>query len=122
MSKTHASNDNFSPNNSRPHQKRKTRPVLVIQTDLLTRSDHPSCIVLPLTPQVQETSEPLRVHIPPSHAGFDRASDVMIDQIRAIDNRRLYRGNTGVLIKEDRIGRCRNPSGCLALVLDLDNR
>lgn len=78
----------------------KTRPVLVIQTDLLTGAGHPSCIILPLTTQVQDDAEPLRVRVPSGHPGFDVDSDVMIDQIRAIDNGRLFRGDTDVLIKE----------------------
>ena len=78
----------------------KTRPVLVIQSDLLTGAGHPSCIVLPLTTQVQNDAEPLRIRVPSGHPGFDVDSDVMIDQIRAIDNRRLYRGDTDVPIKE----------------------
>ncbi len=100
----------------------KTRPVLVIQTDLLTMTGHPSCIVLPLTTQVQDNSEPLRVRVPTEHPGFDIPSDVMIDQIRAIDNRRLFRGDTDVLIK--RIAPAdpdilRDIERCLLLVLDL---
>ena len=77
----------------------KTRPVLVIQTDLLNQVEHPSSIILPLTTQIQDSVHPLRVRIPLTHLGFDIESDVMIDQIRTIDNRRFYRGDTDVLIK-----------------------
>jgi mRNA interferase MazF len=100
----------------------KTRPVLVIQTDLLTRAGHPSCIVLPLTTQIQSDAEPLRVRVPAGHPGFDVDSDVMIDQIRAIDNRRLFRGDTEALIKEIAPAATEILSEverCLALVLDL---
>jgi len=77
----------------------KTRPVLVVQTDLLNRHGHPSSVVLPLTTHTQDDADPLRVRIPADHPGFDAASDVMIDQIRAIDNRRLYRRRARKLIK-----------------------
>jgi mRNA interferase MazF len=78
----------------------KTRPVLVIQTDLLSHAGHPSTIVLPTTTQVQEDVAPLRVRVPAGHPGFDVDSDIMIDQVRAVDNRRFYRGDTQVLIKK----------------------
>ena len=100
----------------------KTRPLLVIQTDLLTRADHPSCTILPLTTQVQNDAEPLRVRVPAGHPGFDVDSDVMIDQIRAIDNRRLFRGDTDMLIKriaQADAGILRDTERCLSLVLDL---
>jgi mRNA interferase MazF len=100
----------------------KTRPVLVIQTDLLTVAGHPSTIVLPLTTQVQAEAAPLRVRVPSGRPGFDVDSDVMTDQVRAIDNRRFYRGDTDELIKD--IGPAEasvltNVERCLALVLDL---
>ena len=78
----------------------KTRPVLVIQTDLLTSAGHPSCVILPLTTQVRSDASPLRVRIPAGDPGFDADSDVMVDQIRAIDNTRFYRGSSGRLIKK----------------------
>ena len=77
----------------------KTRPVLVIQTDLLTEAGHPSTVILPLTSHIQDGAAPLRVRVAAGHPGFEIESDVMIDQIRAIDNRRFYRGNTTELIK-----------------------
>lgn len=69
----------------------KTRPVLVIQTDLLNRIPHPSTIVFPLTTNVKERSEILRVHIKEGTANLQQSCDVMIDQVRAIDNERLVR-------------------------------
>ena len=67
----------------------KTRPVLVIQTDLLNGIDHPSTLVCPMTSNVKKSSEILRVHVPKGIANVNRDCDVMIDQIRAIDNKRL---------------------------------
>jgi len=66
----------------------KIRPVLVVQTDLLNRH-HPSTLVCPLTTRVQPQANRLRVHLRKSEAGLDKDSDVMIDQLRAIDNRRI---------------------------------
>ncbi len=67
----------------------KTRPVLVIQTNLLNRVPHPSTIVCPITTNVKKDSEILRVHLKKGMANLSQASDIMIDQIRAIDNNRL---------------------------------
>jgi mRNA interferase MazF len=68
----------------------KVRPVLVIQTDLLNEADHPSTWVIPCTTQVVGDNA-LRVHLPKGIAGNSRDCDLMIDQSRAIDNRRLKR-------------------------------
>jgi mRNA interferase MazF len=65
----------------------KVRPVLIVQTNLLR--DHPSTIVCPITTNVAPESEILRVHLKKGTANLKSESDIMIDQIRAIDNRRL---------------------------------
>lgn len=67
----------------------KTRPVLVIQTDLLNSVGHPSTIVCPLTSKVKKSSEILRVHITRGLANVNQDCDIMIDQIPDIDNKRL---------------------------------
>ena len=69
---------------------RKIRPVIVVQTDLLNKH-HGSSIICPLTSNVQNDSEILRVHIRQGQCGLHEACDVMIDQIRAIDNNRLIK-------------------------------
>lgn len=66
----------------------KTRPVVVVQTDLLNNT-HPSTIICPLTTQVVAQVEILRVHVSLKKSGLDADSDILIDQIRAIDNRRF---------------------------------
>ena len=66
----------------------KIRQVLVIQTDLLN-SVHPSTIICPITTNVVKESEILRVHLKKWLANIQQPSDIMIDQIRAIDNKRF---------------------------------
>ena len=66
----------------------KTRPVLAIQTNLLNKIPHPSTIVCPITTNVKKDSEILRVHLKKGTANLHQACDIMIDQIRAIDNKR----------------------------------
>jgi len=68
----------------------KIRPVLVVQTKLLNPI-HPSVLICPITSNVLESSQLLRVHIPIGISGTKIPSDIMIDQIRAIDKRRLVR-------------------------------
>jgi mRNA interferase MazF len=68
----------------------KVRPVLIMQTDLLN-AVHPSTVVCPLTTNVIKESEILRVHVKKGIAGVSKPSDIMIDQIRAIDNNRLIK-------------------------------
>lgn len=68
----------------------KTRPVVVVQTDLLN-NHHPSTIACPLTTRIHPQSEILRVHLRKGEAGLTEKSDIMVDQVRAIDNRRFIR-------------------------------
>ncbi|MBA0883093.1 type II toxin-antitoxin system PemK/MazF family toxin [Flavobacterium undicola] len=69
----------------------KTRPVLIVQTDLLNKISHPSTIVCPITTNVQNDSDILRVHLKKGMANLQENCDIMIDQIRAIDNKRLIK-------------------------------
>lgn len=69
----------------------KTRPVLVVQTNLLNKIPHPSTIICPITTNVQKDSEILRVHLKKGMANLHESCDIMIDQIRAIDNKRLVK-------------------------------
>ncbi len=68
----------------------KVRPVLVIQTDLLNELRHPSTWVLPCTTRLSGENI-LRVPLPRGIAGNREDCEIMIDQSRAIDNRRFVR-------------------------------
>ena len=69
----------------------KTRPVLVIQAQALNEAGHPSTLVIPLTTSPAESAEPLRVHVARS-GKLRHESELLIDQLHAIDNRRLVSG------------------------------
>ena len=69
----------------------KTRPVLVVQTNLLNKIPHPSTIICPITTKVQKEAEILRVHLKKGIADLQESCDIMIDQIRSIDNKRLIK-------------------------------
>lgn len=74
----------------------KTRLVLIIQTNLLNKVPHPSTLICPLTTQTISNSKILRVSILKDEANLTSKSDILIDQIRAIDNKRLLK-KIGVL-------------------------
>ncbi len=92
----------------------KVRPVIVVQTDLINR-EHPSTIVCPITTNVKPDAEILRVHLKKSKFGLKEDCDIMIDQVRAIDNKRLLKkvgevdSDTADKVREN-----------LRIVLDLD--
>ena len=77
----------------------KTRPVLVVQTNLLNRIPHPSTLICPITTNIEKGSEVLRIHLGKKYSNLNHDSDIMIDQIRAIDNSRLVK-KVGTLPKE----------------------
>ncbi len=77
---------NFNP--SRGTEPGKVRPCLVIQGDLLNEVEHPSTTVIPLTTQLTPGAAPLRLKIQ-ARDKLNEDSDLMIDQLRTIDNRRL---------------------------------
>lgn len=66
----------------------KVRPIVVIQNDLLNEIGHPSTWIIPCTTQIT-TPNILRVSLPKGCAGNKQDCDVMIDQLRAIDNKRF---------------------------------
>jgi mRNA interferase MazF len=64
----------------------KKRPVVIVQTDLLNET-HLSTLICPITSNVQQEIELLRVHL--KKGQLDKISDVLVDQLRAIDNKRF---------------------------------
>lgn len=77
---------NFNP--SKGTEAGKMRPCLIIQSDLLNQADHPSTTVLPLTSRLIADAEPLRLRLP-ARDNLRSDSDIMLDQIRTIDNQRI---------------------------------
>ena len=89
----------------------KTRPVVVIQTDLLN-SHHLSTVICPITSNVQPEMVLLRIHLRRNQ--LDKPSDILVDQIRSIDNKRLIQ-KIGKLT-EEQINKLKQN---LAIILDL---
>ena len=69
----------------------KVRPVVVIQTDLLNNIPHPSTIICPVTTKIESRSQILRIHLKKGEGNVLQDCDIMLDQIRAIDYKRLVR-------------------------------
>ncbi len=66
----------------------KIRPVLIVQSNLLNEV-HLSTLICPVTTNLTDKAEVLRVRVASGKSGLEKESDILIDQIRAIDNRRL---------------------------------
>jgi len=73
---------------SRGHEPGKTRPVLILQSNALNHIGHTTVIVVPLTTQLIDGAYPLRYRLP-ERDNLLKPSDILCDQIRAIDVRRL---------------------------------
>ena len=66
----------------------KVRPVLVIQGDWMSAAQKRTVVVLPLTSDVSRSREPVRVTLRARDA-LREDSQVMVDQPRTLDRRRL---------------------------------
>jgi mRNA interferase MazF len=68
----------------------KIRPVLVYQSDELNHNEYPTTIVIPLSTSLVDDAEPLRMRIT-KRDELEKDSDIVIPQIRAIDNSRFIK-------------------------------
>jgi mRNA interferase MazF len=80
----------LEPQSHKEEPGKRKRPALVIQTDLLNDSGHPTTIVVVGTSQVRRDKDyfPLRLALP-HQPGLPLETDLLIDQVRAISNRRF---------------------------------
>jgi mRNA interferase MazF len=67
---------------------KKIRPVVIIQTDLLNGLHH-STVVCPLTTRIIDGAKLLRVQVDTTQV--DHQSEILVDQIIAIDNRKFIK-------------------------------
>ena len=73
---------------SKGHEPGKTRPVLVLQTNMLNHIGHTTIVIVPLTTQLIERSYPLRYRVS-KREDLIEVSELLCDQIRAVDVNRL---------------------------------
>jgi len=76
----------------------KIRPVLIYQTDFLNRVEHPTTSILPLSTQLINDAFPLRFRVE-KREKLEKDSDILIDQIRTIDNQRIFTDKLSELSK-----------------------
>jgi len=68
----------------------KTRPVIIVQSNLLNKL-HPSTLICPITTRIRKGVNILRVNIRKGTTGLKEESAIMIDQVRAVDNKRFIK-------------------------------
>lgn len=84
----------FEPQSHREEPGKTGRPALVLQTDALNRAGHASTIVIPGTGKLVaidgDDQFPMRVRLRADVTnGLRQNTDLLIDQVRAVSNRRL---------------------------------
>ena len=94
----------------------KTRPCLVIQSDLLCDAGHPSTAILPMTSRLIKGASPLRFTVK-SRDNLKLDSQVLMDLPRAIDNRCFRSDILTELSKSEMVA----VEESLKIVLGLDN-
>ncbi len=67
----------------------KIRPAVVLQSNLLNQTDHPSTLICPITSRLSESENILRVRLEIQGTGLESVSEVLVDQVRALDNKRF---------------------------------
>lgn len=81
----------FEPQTHKQEPGKRNRPALVIQTNLLNDAGHLTTIIIPGTSDFEkEDCFPLRVGLGQLPGqGVNEATDLLIDQIRAVSNARF---------------------------------
>ena len=78
----------------------KTRPVLVLQDNTLNEIGHETVVILPLTTNLIDDAFPLRMRIL-KHDLLEQNSDILCDQIRAIDSKRIINNKLATVSKNE---------------------
>ena len=89
---------NLNPN--RGDEIGKIRPVVIVQGDWLSAMPSRTVVVLPLTSEVRKDVEPLRVTVS-ARGGLRADSQVVVEQPRTLDRRRLGEGPLTELTSEE---------------------
>jgi len=75
------------------------RPALILQNNELNSGNYPTTIILPLTTSLIDDAEPLRYRVL-KREKLEQDSDILIANIRAIDNARFIEKLTSLTKKE----------------------
>ncbi|MGB3752218.1 MAG: type II toxin-antitoxin system PemK/MazF family toxin [Arcobacteraceae bacterium] len=77
----------------------KVRPAVVFQNNELNKSKYPTTIIFPLSTHLIDDAEPIRIRIT-SRDDLHEDSDLILTQIRAIDNTRFIKKLSTLTPKE----------------------
>ena len=72
------------------HEIKKSRPAVIIQNDLGNKYS-PITIIAPVTSQNLEKIYPIEVFLAERNSGLKKDSKVLLNQIRAVDKRRIIK-------------------------------
>ena len=72
------------------HEIKKSRPAVIIQNNFGNKYS-PITIIAPITSQIKEKTYPIEVLIKEKDSKLKKDSKVLLNQIRAIDKKRLIR-------------------------------
>ncbi len=68
----------------------KVRPVVVFQNNELNHSEYPTTIIIPMSTFLIDDAQPIRMRIG-ARDDLEKDSDIVVTQIRAIDNERFIK-------------------------------
>lgn len=91
----------------------KKRPVVVVQSDLINGKIN-TTMICPITTKLVQGTHLLRLRLFQGEAGASQDSDILISQIRAIDNNR-FEHRVGILGENQ----SSKPDQSLSIVLDI---
>ena len=77
----------------------KSRPAVVIQSDLVNEAGYPSTVVVPTTTQVIDNAGFLRLRLQKGLCGLEKESDLLMGQMIAVANL-SFKKDLGALPKD----------------------
>ncbi len=86
----------------RDNEMGKIRPAVIFQNDMLNHSDYPTTIIIPLSTDLIDDAKPIRMRVSKREM-LKKDSDIVLTQIRSIDNGRLVQKIAELDEKEKRI-------------------
>lgn len=79
----------FNLNQARGTEPGKIKPAVVVQINLLNQLNHLSTLISPITTMLSDFENILLVRVDAVGTGLAGTSEVLVDQIRALNNRRF---------------------------------
>jgi mRNA interferase MazF len=89
---------NFNPS-KKNNEMGKVRPAVILQSNELNLSTYPTTIVIPMSTSLIDNSDPIRMRIE-KRDELEKDSDIVITQIRSVDNTRLIKRLSSLSDKE----------------------